>query len=160
MDVDSNGTRELKNLAARQEQQRLQSEFVDYVIEESSVEISVEAFDTDAVVDALQELSNAGFTVDELDEDFSPPQCFAHPALFTDLHEDFESDVRVEQDSLFDQNRLGVNGVECYPDPAVPEGAAVCIHPEAIVPGVPSDVRRPYLVRSSSGVVVLSRDES
>lgn len=142
--------RDAQNMAVQDMQRRIARDHIDYVFGESGTTVTVHEMGTDAVVDALHQLSHAGYTVAESDDDFIPSQLFLTPTLFDDLRDDKATFVRSPR-----HDPLRAYGAECYADAHLPDGAGLLVHPAATVSTPPTYHERPWDIRDRNGVIVL-----
>lgn len=120
--------------------------FVEYVREQAGHVVAAERTDLDAIRDAVNHLSAAGYPVDDKEE--PDPVGFASPADDNRLADEVERWRRLDE-----SRPLRVDGVEFYADASIPEGTLLVVHPHAAAPTFPAFAERPWLVRDSEGVV-------
>lgn len=146
--------------------------FAEYVIGEAAHTVTVDEFGTDAVVDCIQQLADAGYRVsDRTDEHGEPGFGFVHPGLFKTLEAEYQEYNRLGGRDLSGLKQVGVYGVDVWSDESMPEDTGVVLHPDAVAPRPPRLAYGPpagrleaaldpraWLVRDPAGVVVVERE--
>lgn len=138
---------------AADKQRHLAEQFTEYVLEESGTTLTVEEWTVDAVADSLEELSHNGYQVEPeaLTSDQWFVTVFAHPAVFDAIHQDAHEYIGREDSG----EGVVVYTAKVLAAQTLPENTALAVHDNATAPSLPEDVHRPWLVKSSDGVIRL-----
>jgi len=149
--------------------------FAEYIIEKAGHTVTVPAFHTDNLADAIQLLDAAGFRLTDAEYDDGVRYlAFAHPALHRELHDEVDEQILIEAAGGMtpqETPNIEIYDLRVWADHSMPEGTAVILHPEAIVPTPPSEAtglarfdatdvyqvrtRRPWAIRHPEGVCVV-----
>ena len=131
------------------------------VVEEQTVErlydaathLSVTDADVDAVVTGIDELERAGFRPSNDDGDVLITG-YASPEFYYTLRD--STPLRYEPSEEIDT--VQVYDINIRIAPSLPDGSAVLIHDNALIPSLIPASTKPFIVRHEQGIVVLNSE--
>ena len=145
--------------------------FTNHLIENAKNQVLVDAFDTDAVADAIQAVERDGHRVENEDSGTGVTVACT-PKMHSEIRSSMNNMMRANTKDSVGSPDLFVYGVNIDADPTLPDNTALLIHPDAVAPTPPytgtvsqfeaSDsisIPKPWLLKEPSAIIVITVEE-